>query len=109
MPTLPLSPDLSGPAMSPVRRYLRRRSAMDVAIGVVAVLLSTLIGSTPHDKLLAAVAIASLATIWFLVRRHQDLEAIRQNRIARAREMQDRGISLAEWKAGQPLPPWDER
>lgn len=108
MPSLPAT-DLSGPAMSPLRRQLRRRSIMDIGLGLVAVGSATFLGDTPHEQLLAAVAVASLATIWYLVRRHQDLDAVRRDRMRRADAMRAHGMSLADWKAGKDLPAWSER
>ena len=94
---------------SDARIRIRRRALVDA----IFVVLVTFLVSTPvaqaHDSLLVGIATASVGLLFFMVRRGSDLarvaDAVRADRL----RLEGRSMSLADWRAGKPLPSWSER
>lgn len=94
---------------TPVRRRMQLRAAADAVLALLLVAASTLLSPDPYTQLRLAIVAAAFAIMAFLIRRNQDLAAIRADHRSRDAEFEGRGISIAQWHAGRPLAPWRER
>lgn len=70
---------------------------------------AALLSSDPHTQLRLTIVAAGFALLAFMIRRSQDMADIRADLRARDAALAGRGISIADWHAGAPLPPWEKR
>jgi len=106
----------AGPAPAPAeqaacatRMPMRLRAALDVLVVLAATSLPLSLVPDPYEALLLALVIASVAIVWFVARRERDLARHAAVGRWRADAVKGRGIPLADWHAGAPLPPWSAR
>ncbi len=97
------------PSHAVLRRQLRRRQWLDLALCAIAVPAAPLLLRSPHDQLLVAILGLSLAMLFLMIRRGQDMATLRNARLAQAALLEGRGLSVSQWHSGAPLAPWSER
>lgn len=94
---------------SDARVRIRRRALADAAFVVLVTFLVSIPVAQTHDSLLVGIATASIGLLFFMVRRSSDLarvaDAVRADRL----RLEGKGMSLADWRAGKPMPTWSER
>ena len=103
------SPGLPSRRPTPLRRRLQLRAAIDALFALLLVAGSLLLSQDPHTQLRMAILAAAFGLLAFMIRRSRDLASIRADHRARDAVFAGRGISIAQWHAGQPLAPWRER
>lgn len=82
----------------------RRRAALEGGLLGLLTLAVAAAAEDPVDGLLSAALLLSAGLILFLWRRGRDLDAVARARAQAARSLDGRGLSLADWHAGRPLP-----
>jgi hypothetical protein len=90
-------------------RRARVRAAADTVVLALAVTLAALFGESAHEALLLALLASSAGILIFLLRRGRDLGALARADRWRADAVEGRGLGIAAWRAGDPLPSWDAR
>lgn len=109
-PTLPNLPRAARPdAIAALRRRLRRRAVAEAGLVGLAVLLAGFVPAAPLDGLRLALVALSLGLLVFVIRRGRDLAALARLGEAQRTAVEARGIPLADWQAGAPLPAWHQR
>lgn len=103
MPRQPACPLPGPPPALLVRRARRRARAEGVLLALTTVGVA-LCWPDPVSGLTAAALTLSAGLLLFLWRRGRDLDAVARARHAESRALEGRGISLADWHAGRPLP-----
>lgn len=92
-----------------LQRRARVRAAVDAALLALAVGLAALFGESAHEALLLALLASSAGILIFLLRRGRDLGALARADRWRADAVEGRGLGIAAWRAGDPLPGWADR
>lgn len=92
-----------------LRRRMVRRSACDAALILLATAGAGLLATNGHDRLLACLAVLSLGILLFVLRRGGDVAGLVAAGRWRDEAVAGRGLSLAQWHSGVPLPGWGER
>lgn len=87
----------------------RRRAAVDFLLLIGGTFLASLAGNTAYEQLLAGTAAMSLGILVFVIRRGHDLTALARHDRWRRDAIAGRGLTLADWSAGAPLPSWEDR
>ncbi len=87
----------------PVRRA-RRRATVDALLLAAATVGAAALPADPVRGLKAAALLLAAGLLLFLWRRGRDLDAVARARADTARALKGRGLSLADWHAGRPLP-----
>lgn len=81
-----------------------RRARLDLLWLMLAVGLALLVASGPLERLALPMATLGVGGIWYLMRRVRDIAALEQAGRWRDAALDGRGVSLADWHRGAPLP-----
>lgn len=92
-----------------LRWRLRRRAIADTALALLLLPGVLMLSDDPHTRLRLAIVAVAFGLLAFLIRRNQDLAAVRADVRARDAALAGRGISIGAWHAGRPLAPWADR
>lgn len=92
-----------------LRRQMRRRAAVDAVMILLATAGASLLATDSHDKLLSGLAVLSVGILLFVIRRSGDVSRLAEAGRWREEALVGRGLSLAQWHAGVPLPEWERR
>ncbi len=92
-----------------LRRRLRRRAALDALLILLTTAGASLMGADSHNRLLAGLAVLSVGILLFVMRRGEDVARLVDAGRWRDEATAGRGLSIAQWHAGVPLPEWSER
>lgn len=90
-------------------RRVLRRAFTDILLLIALVLGASLLGRTPHEALLLTMLASIAGILLFLHRRGRDLGQLSRADQWRDEALEGRGISLAQWRAGEALGGWAER
>lgn len=90
-------------------RGAKLRAASDMGLMLLGTVGAALLGSTPHQQLMAGTAALSLGILIFVIRRGRDLEKLARHNRWRDEAVVGRGIPLSSWRGGTVLASWDER
>lgn len=108
-PTPPGATGEGAQRLAALRRRLRRRAIIDALVALLLLPSVMLLSADPHTQLRFLIVAAGFAILAFMIRRSHDLAMFRADLRLRQASLAGRGISIAEWHAGKPLPPWDQR
>jgi hypothetical protein len=101
--------DAISPALRARVRAIRRRAVVDAAAVIIVTLAVSMPVSNPADSLAVGMAAVSVGMLLFMLRRRNDFTVLAQAARLRERAVAGRGLTVAQWAAGAPLPPWTER
>jgi hypothetical protein len=90
-------------------RAIRRRAAIDGVLVVTVTLAVAMPVSNAADSLAIGMAAVSIGILFFMLRRRKDFAVLARASRLREQALAGRGMSLADWAAGKPLAPWNER
>lgn len=92
-----------------LRRRLRRRAGIDACLILLATAGASLLAVETADRLLGGLAVLSVGILLFVIRRGHDIAHLVEAGRWREAALAGRGISIAQWHAGEPLARWNER
>lgn len=90
-------------------RRARQRALADAALLVLLIAAAMLFARNADEAFVFGLLTASAGIIVFLYRRGRDLDALSRADGWRSDAIEGRGLSLADWRSGAPLPGWKDR